>query len=78
MNRVLEIIKNLGAKTAKTKNNAERAKEVINEQRMELISIEKLLRGMAFDGAMTPSNGNLLANKIALISERLGVVEDYI
>ena len=45
-------------------------------QRMELMSVEERLREMAYDGSMTPSSGKLLADKIALVVEHLGVLGD--
>ena len=55
----------------------ERIRVELANQRMELISIEEKLRQMAFDGSMTPGSGKALADRIALVVERLGVVKEY-
>lgn len=52
-------------------------KELTN-QRMELIGVEETIRRMAFEGSMTPSNGKILADKIMIVVEKLGVIKDCI
>ena len=62
----------------KLSEKTKRVKQELMNQRMELISVEEKLRSIAFDGSMTPASGKALADQIALVVERLGVIGDYV